>query len=162
MAAARGEEHFVAHGYTGRMCAPKAGSYSHTVAAAVRTSELSDAQATLAAIAKEKKFLDVEVKIRCPNGEVVNSIARLGTGANTDVVSPNLAFVLKGEQGALVGEGRCICRGMRCGQCSARGLSLCAAHGECSPAWFISTTACGHRCLHHVVAARRGLGRAGF
>ena len=39
------EEHFVAHGYTGRMCAPKAGSYSQTVAAAVRTSELSDAQA---------------------------------------------------------------------------------------------------------------------
>ena len=49
----------------------------------------SDAQAALAAIAKEKKFLDVKVKIRCPNGEVVNSTARLrvDTGANTDVVS---------------------------------------------------------------------------
>ena len=83
------EEHFVAHGYTGRMCAPKAGSYSQAVAATVRTSELSDAQAALAAIAKEKKFLDVKVKIRCPNGEVVNSTARLDTGANlnTDVVS---------------------------------------------------------------------------
>ena len=92
------EEHFVAHGYTGRMCAPKAGSYSQTVAAAVRTSELSDAQAALAAIAKEKKFLDVKVKIRCPNGEVVNSIARLDTGANTDVVSPNLAVVLKANK----------------------------------------------------------------
>ena len=92
------EEHFVAHGYTGRMCAPKCGSYSQTVAAAVRTSELSDAQAALAAIAKEKKFLDVKVKIRCPNGEVVNSIARLDTGANTDVVSPNLAVVLKANK----------------------------------------------------------------
>ena len=47
----------------------------------------------------------------------------------------------------------------RCAQpeCAARGLSLCAAHGECSPAWFISesesTAACGHRCLNHAVAA---------
>jgi hypothetical protein len=92
------EEHFVAHGYTGRMCAPKAGSYSQAVAATVRTSELSDAQAALAAIAKEKKFLDVKVKIRCPNGEVVNSIARLDTGANTDVVSPDLAILLKANK----------------------------------------------------------------
>ena len=92
------EEHFVAHGYTGRMCAPKAGSYSQAVAATVRTSELSDAQAALAAIAKEKKFLDVKVKIRCPNGEVVNSTARLDTGANTDVVSPDLAILLKANK----------------------------------------------------------------
>jgi hypothetical protein len=46
-------------------------------------------QAALAAFAKGKKLLDVKVKIRCPNGEVVNSTARLrvDTGANTDVVS---------------------------------------------------------------------------
>jgi hypothetical protein len=92
------EEHFVAHGYTGRMCASKAGTYSQTVAAAVRTSELSDsdAQAALEAIAnlnlKEKKLLDVKVRIWCPNGKVQVGvlIARLDTGANTDVVSPSL------------------------------------------------------------------------
>jgi hypothetical protein len=120
------------------MCAPKAGSYPQAAAATVRTSELSDAQAALAAIAKEKKFLDVKVKVRCPNGEAANSTARLDTSANTDVVSPDLAIllpVLKSQQSAVVGEGRCVCRSMRSEQGAARRLPLCATHSGCSPTW---------------------------
>ena len=63
-------------------CAPKAGTYSQA-AAAWHSPHFGafDAQAALAAIAKEEKLLDVKVKIRYPNvrREVASSIALLDT-----------------------------------------------------------------------------------
>ena len=50
------------------------------------------------ASAETKAFLDVNVIVECPNGEEVVTIARLDTAANTDVVSPKLASVLKSNQ----------------------------------------------------------------
>ena len=43
-------------------------------------------------------MLDVNVVVEFPNGEEVVTIARLDTAANTDVVSPGLASVLKSNK----------------------------------------------------------------
>jgi hypothetical protein len=46
-------------------------------------------------IAKEMRFLGVVLSVQCPNGVEAKATARLDTGANTDVCSPELAAVLK-------------------------------------------------------------------
>lgn len=52
-------------------------------------------QSAMEIIAKEMRFLDVVLSVQCPNGVEVKATARLDTGANTDVCSPELAAVLK-------------------------------------------------------------------
>jgi hypothetical protein len=46
-------------------------------------------------IAQEMRSLDVELNVQCPDGVEVKTTARLDTGVNTDVCSPELARVLK-------------------------------------------------------------------
>jgi hypothetical protein len=58
----------------------------------------SAAKTALNVIAETKAFLDVNVVVTCPNGEEVITIARLDTAANTDVVAPKLANVLKSNK----------------------------------------------------------------
>ncbi len=58
----------------------------------------SAAKTALDVIAETKAFLYVNVVFECPNGEEVVTIARLDTAANTDVVSPRLANVLKSNK----------------------------------------------------------------
>jgi hypothetical protein len=58
----------------------------------------SAAKTALNVIAETKAFLDVNVVVECPNGEEVVTIARLDTAANTDVVAPKLAAVLKSNK----------------------------------------------------------------
>jgi hypothetical protein len=52
-------------------------------------------QSTLEQIAASGKFLDIELGIECPDGEVVKAMARFDTGSNLDVVDPTMAAVLK-------------------------------------------------------------------
>ena len=68
---------------------------SMAVAAANKIESDSAAKTALTVIAETKAFLDVSVVVECPNGEEIVTIARLDTGANTDVVAPKLAQVLK-------------------------------------------------------------------
>ena len=89
------EEDFIRHGYRGRACAPKCSSVALAVAAANKIESDSAAKTALTVIAETKAFLDVSVVVECPNGEEIVTIARLDTGANTDVVAPKLAQVLK-------------------------------------------------------------------
>jgi hypothetical protein len=68
------------------------------VATASRVESDSAAKTALNVIAETKAFLDVNVVVECPNGEEVITVARLDTAANTDVVSPKLANVLKSNK----------------------------------------------------------------
>jgi hypothetical protein len=68
------------------------------VATANKVESDSAAKTALNVIAETKAFLDVNVVVECPNGEEVVTIARLDTAANTDVVSPKLAGVLKANK----------------------------------------------------------------
>jgi hypothetical protein len=52
-------------------------------------------QTAMETIANEKRFLDLVLNIQCPNGVEVKATARLDTGANTDVCSPELSKTLK-------------------------------------------------------------------
>jgi hypothetical protein len=92
------EEDFVRHGFRGLACAPKCSSIQLAVATASRVESDSAAKTALNVIAETKAFLDVNVVVECPNGEEVVTIARLDTAANTDVVSPKLATVLKSNK----------------------------------------------------------------
>ena len=89
------EKDFIRHGYRGLACAPKCSSVQLAVATANKVESDSAAKTALNVIAETKAFLDVNVVVECPNGEEVVTIARLDTAANTDVVSPKLAGVLK-------------------------------------------------------------------
>jgi hypothetical protein len=55
-------------------------------------------QSAMEIVAKEMRCLDVVLNVQCPNGVEVKATARLDTGANTDVCSPELAAVLKRHQ----------------------------------------------------------------
>ena len=92
------EEDFVRHGFRGLACAPKCSSIQLAVATASRMESDSAAKTALNVIAETKAFLDVNVVVECPNGEEVVTTARLDTAANTDVVSPKLATVLKSNK----------------------------------------------------------------
>jgi hypothetical protein len=92
------EEDFVRHGFRGLACAPKRSSARLAVATASRVESDSAAKMALNVIAETKALLDVNVVVECPNGEEVVTIARLNTAANTDVVSPKLANVLKSNK----------------------------------------------------------------
>jgi hypothetical protein len=89
------EEDFIRHGFRGLACAPKCSSSRLAVATASRVESDSAAKTALNVIAETKAFLDVHVVVECPNGEEVVTTARLDTAANTDVVAPKLASVLK-------------------------------------------------------------------
>ena len=89
------EEDFIRHGFRGLACAPKCSSARLAVATASRVESDSAAKTALNVIAETKAFLDVNVVVECPNGEEVVTTARLDTAANTDVVAPKLANVLK-------------------------------------------------------------------
>lgn len=52
-------------------------------------------QSTLEQIAASGKFLDIELGIECPDGEVIKVMARFDTGSNLDVIDPTMAAVLK-------------------------------------------------------------------
>ena len=52
-------------------------------------------QSTLEQIAASGKFLDIELGIECPDGEVIKAMARFDTGSNLDVIDPTMAAVLK-------------------------------------------------------------------
>ena len=92
------EEEFIRHGFRGLACAPKCSSVQLAVATASRVESDSAAKTALDVIAETKAFLDVNVVVECPNGEEVVTIARLDTAANTDVISPKLASVLKSNK----------------------------------------------------------------
>ncbi len=92
------EEDFVRHGFRGLACAPKCSSARLAVSTASRVESDSAAKTALNVITETKAFLDVSVVVECPNGEEVVTIARLDTAANTDVVSPKLANVLKSSK----------------------------------------------------------------
>ena len=92
------EEDFIRHGYRGLACAPKCSRVQLAVATANKVESDSAAKTALNVIAETKAFLDVNVVVKCPNGEEVVTIARLDTAANTDVVCPKLASVLKSNK----------------------------------------------------------------
>ena len=50
-------------------------------------------QSTLEQIAASGNFLDIELGIECPDGEVVKAMARFDTGSNLDVIDPTQAAV---------------------------------------------------------------------
>ncbi len=52
-------------------------------------------QSTLEQIAASGKFLDLELGIECPDGEVTKAMARFDSGSNLDVIDPRVATVLK-------------------------------------------------------------------
>ncbi len=94
------EEDFVRHGFRGLACAPKCSSIQLAVATASsrRVESDSAAKTALNVIAETKALLDLNVVVECPNGEEVVTTARLDTAANTDVVAPKLASVLKSNK----------------------------------------------------------------
>ncbi len=92
------EDDFIRHGFRGLACAPKCPSVQLAVATASRVESDSAAKTALNVIAETKAFLYVNVVVECPNGEEVVTIARLDTAANTDVVAPKLANVLKSNK----------------------------------------------------------------
>ena len=89
------EEAYMLNCYRGTGCAPKATSVSKAAAAAMKVASEKAHQTAMETIANEKRFLDLVLNIQCPNGVEVKATARLDTGANTDVCSPELARTLK-------------------------------------------------------------------
>ena len=75
------------------------------VATAGRVESDSAAKTALNVTAETKAFLYVNVVGESPNGEEVATIDRLDTAANTDVISPKLASVLKSNQVQWSGNG---------------------------------------------------------
>ena len=89
------EEAYMLSCYRGTGCAPKASSATKSAAAVAKAENEKAHQSAMEIIAKEMRFLDVVLSVQCPNGVEVKATARLDTGANTDVCSPELAAVLK-------------------------------------------------------------------
>ena len=89
------EEAYMLSCYRGTGCAPKASSAKKSAAAVAKAENEKAHQSAMEIIAKEMRFLDVVLSVQCPNGVEVKATARLDTGANTDVCSPELAAVLK-------------------------------------------------------------------
>ena len=89
------DEAYMLSCYRGTGCAPKASSATKSAAAVAKAENEKAHQSAMEIIAKEMRFLDVVLSVQCPNGVEVKATARLDTGANTDVCSPELAVVLK-------------------------------------------------------------------
>ena len=89
------EEAYMLSCYRGTGCAPKASNATKSAAAVAKAENEKAHQSAMEIIAKEMRFLDVVLSVQCPNGVEVKATARLDTGANTDVCSPELAAVLK-------------------------------------------------------------------